>query len=350
MVLVCQIAITALLMIMPTLQRLPWMSCFCVKSKAKYDARKEVKLSDPQQHGLHWETVAGQAFVLYKQTRGENVLDDTMRPGGVLGSSVPLGEQHGWLYSWILYRWEEVAGSQTIFSPLHYADDLQSYLGLRTLVNWIIEFCVTPLAPLWRPLVLVPLNVFQLAGRKFDHDDPETSWDSWQEDATQPLHALESCWQTREALISGVGFTTVQHAVSHSGQLLWTSADPKNSPLSLFRGLVHSYNGTLDSTRLDRHGYVKPSKPSARPWSTSRTFSMTTVSMVFSPGYWRPNWARPTTSLGARTHDKPTTQVARSMQVDRKMSWLRPGSYPAQFCSRSQAVTGPKCETGVFHL
>ena len=57
-----------------------------------------------------------------------------------------------------------------------------------------------------------------------------------------------------------------------------------------------------------------------------------------------------TTSLGARTHDKPTTQVARSMQVDCKMSWLRPGSPPAPFCSRSQAVTGPKCETGVLLL
>ena len=36
----------------------------------------------------------------------------------------------------------------------------------------------------------------------------------------------------REGLISGVGFTTVQQAFSHSGQLLWTSADPTNSPLS----------------------------------------------------------------------------------------------------------------------
>ena len=53
-----------------------------------------------------------------------------------------------------------------------------------------------------------------------------------QEDATQPLHALESCWQMRDALISGVGFTTVQHAFSHFGQLLWTSADLTNSPLS----------------------------------------------------------------------------------------------------------------------
>ena len=70
--------------------------------------------------------------------------------------------------------------------------------------------------------------------------------------------------------------------------------------------------------------------------------------MVFSPGYLRPNWARATTSLGTRAHDKPTTQVARSMQVDRKMSWLRPGRYPAPFCSSFQAVTGPKCETGVW--
>ena len=52
MALVCQIAITALLMIMPTLQRLPGMSC-CVGSLAKYDARKGVKWSDPLQHGLH---------------------------------------------------------------------------------------------------------------------------------------------------------------------------------------------------------------------------------------------------------------------------------------------------------
>ena len=37
---------------------------------------------------------------------------------------------------------------------------------------------------------------------------------------------------TREPLISGVGFKTVQHAFSHSGQLLWTSADPPNSSLS----------------------------------------------------------------------------------------------------------------------
>ena len=93
-------------------------------------------------------------------------------------------------------------------------------------------------------------------------------------------------------------------------------------------------------------------KPSARPWSSSRTFStmtvsMMTVSMMFSPGYWRPNWAQATASLGARTHDQPTTQVARSMQVDRKMNWFRQGSPPAPFFSRSQTVAGPKCETGV---
>ena len=139
-----------------------------------------------------------------------------------------------------------------------------------------------------------------------------------------------------------MGFTTVQHAFLNLASCSGLQLIPQ-IPLSLLE--VGSW---LDSTWRDRHGYVKPSKPSARLWSTSRTFSTTTVSMVFSPGYWRPNWARATTSLGARTHNKPTTQVARSMQVDCKMNWLRPGSYPAPFCSRSQAVTGPKCETRVF--
>ena len=48
----------------------------------------------------------------------------------------------------------------------------------------------------------------------------------------------ELCWKLQEVLISDVGFTAAQHAFSHSGQLLWTSADPTNSPLSSGRRRV----------------------------------------------------------------------------------------------------------------
>ena len=86
---------------------------------------------------------------------------------------------------------------------------------------------------------------------------------------------LESCWKLRKVPISDVGFTTVQHAFSHSGQLLWTSADPTNSPLSsggrLIAAMVHLIRpDVIDTGTSNRqspqlaHGQLRELSPRRR--------------------------------------------------------------------------------------
>ena len=122
-----------------------------------------------------------------------------------------------------------------------------------------------------------------------------------------------------------MGFTKVQHALSHSGQLLWTSADPTNSPLSSGGRLIAAMVRLIRPDVIDTGTSNRQSLSS--PMANFANFLHDDgVNGVFS---------------GILTSKLSTSCNLFGCKNSRQ-------SPPAPFCSRSQAVTGPKCETAYY--